>query len=56
MYTDIPKIGTMDIITIILKIISSISESIQNEIIHILKAVMALNYFQFEQKRYKQTV
>jgi hypothetical protein len=49
MYANIPKIGTMDIITNMPKINSIISETIQNEIIHIV------NYFQFEQKHYKQT-
>jgi hypothetical protein len=45
MHTNIPKIYTMDIITYILKINSSINDSIQNEKIHIQKPVMKLNYF-----------
>jgi hypothetical protein len=31
------------------------NENFQNEMMHILKAVMEQNYFQFEQKYYKQT-
>jgi hypothetical protein len=37
----------MNIITNILKINSSINESIQNKTIHTLKTVMEPNYFQF---------
>jgi hypothetical protein len=46
----------MDIIANILKINSSINESIQNEIIHILKIALELNYFQLKRKYNKQTV
>jgi hypothetical protein len=45
----------MDIIANIPKINSNINESIQNEIIHILKTVLELNYFKFERKYCKQT-
>jgi hypothetical protein len=50
MYTNIPKIETTDIITSILKI----NENSQKEIIRILETVMEQNYFQSEQKYYKQ--
>jgi hypothetical protein len=44
-----------DIITNILTINSSINESIQNEIIHISKTVIEQNYFQFQEKYYKES-
>jgi hypothetical protein len=56
----LPSIGRVyravpDIITNIPKIKSDINENSQKEIIHILEIVMEQNYFQFEQKYYKQT-
>jgi Tfp pilus assembly pilus retraction ATPase PilT len=55
MYTNIPRIEATDIITNTLKINSGINENSQKEIMHILKTIMEQNYFQFEQKYYKQT-
>jgi hypothetical protein len=54
MYTNIPKTGTTDIITNILKFNAGISENNQKEIAHILETVMKQNYFQFRQKYYEQ--
>jgi hypothetical protein len=53
--TNIPKIDTKDIITRIPKINFGINEHSQKEIIHILETAMQQNYFQFEEKYYKQT-
>jgi hypothetical protein len=55
MYTNIPRTEATNIIANILKINSSINDNSQKEVIHILEIVMEQNYFQFEQKFYKQT-
>jgi hypothetical protein len=51
MCTNIPKIETTDIITIILKINSGIKENSQKEITHTRNS-NGTNYFQFEEKYY----
>jgi hypothetical protein len=52
--TNIPKIETTDVITNILRITSGINENNQKEITHI-RSSNGSNYFQFEEKHYKQT-
>jgi hypothetical protein len=54
MYTNIPKIGIINIINTILEN-SGIETNIQKEIIHILRTVIEQNYLQFNQEYYKQT-
>jgi hypothetical protein len=54
MYTNIPKEDIINIINNILNNNIEIQSNIQNEIIHILKTIMEQNYFQFDQKYYKQ--
>jgi hypothetical protein len=55
MYTNIPAVDTITIITNILEDNPRIDVSKQKEIIHILKTVTEQNYFQFDQQYYKQT-
>jgi hypothetical protein len=45
MYTNIPKIGIINIINIILENNLEIDRNIQKETIHILKTVIEQNYF-----------
>jgi hypothetical protein len=55
MYINIRRIDIMNIINKILENDTEIQFNIRNEIICILKIVMEQNYFQFDQKYYKQT-
>jgi hypothetical protein len=55
MYTNIPKIGVINIIKKILENNNEIEKNIQKETIHILETIIEQNYFQFDQERYKQT-
>jgi hypothetical protein len=54
MYTNIPKIGIINIVNTILEHLGT-EANIQKEIIHILGTVIEQNYFQFNQEYYKQT-
>jgi hypothetical protein len=55
MYTNIPTLDTMNIISNILKDNPLNKENIQKEILYITQAIMDQNYFQFNQQYYKQT-
>jgi hypothetical protein len=54
MYTNIPKIGVINIIKKILENNNEIEKNIQKETIHILETIIQQNYFQFDQEYYKQ--
>jgi hypothetical protein len=53
-YTNIPKKDIINISSSILDNNAEIQSNICKEIIYILKTVMKQNYFQFDQKYYKQ--
>jgi hypothetical protein len=55
MYTNIPKIGVINIIKKILQNNNKIEKNIQKETVHILETIIEQNYFQFDQEYYKQT-
>jgi hypothetical protein len=55
MYTNTPKLHTINIMTNILNLNTEINKNSQKEITHILKTVIEQNYFQFNQQYYKQT-
>jgi hypothetical protein len=55
MYTNIPKIGVINIIKKILENNNEIEKNIQKETVHILETIIEQNYFQFDQEYYKQT-
>jgi hypothetical protein len=55
MYTNIPRAETTNIIHNILKTNQNINDDNQKEIIHTLDTIMEQNYFQFQQKYFKQT-
>jgi hypothetical protein len=55
MYTNIPKRDTINIINNILESNPEINMNIWEEIIHILQIVIEQNYFQSDQRYYKQT-
>jgi hypothetical protein len=55
MYTNIPKIGVINIIKKILENNNEIEKNIQKETIHILDTIIEQNYLHFDQEHYKQT-
>jgi hypothetical protein len=55
MYTNIPRKHIMNITNNILENNTEIQSKIRKEIIYILKVITEQNYFQFDQKYYKQT-
>jgi hypothetical protein len=55
MYTNIPKIDTLNIINNILKNNSAINKNNREEIVHILQVIVDQNYFQIDKQYYKQT-
>jgi hypothetical protein len=54
MYTNILRIDIINIINAILDNNTEIQSNIRTELTYILKIVMEQNYFQFDQKYYKQ--
>jgi hypothetical protein len=56
MYTNIPRKGIINITNNMLENNIKIQSKIRKEIIYILKIIVEQNYFQFDQKYWKQTV
>jgi hypothetical protein len=53
MYTNIPKIGIINVINTILQNNQGIETNTQKESTHIIKTITEQNYFQFNQEYYK---
>jgi hypothetical protein len=56
MYTNIPKMDTVNIINNILKNNPAINKNNREEIVHTLQVIIEQNYFQIDQQYYKQSV